>query len=76
MEPDVKPRRRGTAKKILAVAAVCVLAALGGVFAAVAPGLAGGPLESEAGSALRTSPGIASPVVPPVTFDAAPANAR
>ncbi|WAJ33982.1 hypothetical protein OUO20_02975 [Arthrobacter sp. FX8] len=39
MEPDVKPRRRGTAKKILAVAAVCVLAALGGVFAAVAPAL-------------------------------------
>ncbi|MBX7442774.1 MULTISPECIES: Ig-like domain-containing protein [unclassified Arthrobacter] len=74
MEPDVKPRRRGTVKKILAVAAVCVLAAVGGVFAAVAPGLAGGPVESEAGSALRTSPGIASPVVPPVRLDAAPAN--
>ncbi|NUP58870.1 MAG: L,D-transpeptidase family protein [Pseudarthrobacter sp.] len=74
MEPDVKPRRRGTVKKILAVAAVCVLAAVGGVFAAVAPGLAGGPVESEAVSALRTSPGIASPVVPPVTLDAAPAN--
>jgi lipoprotein-anchoring transpeptidase ErfK/SrfK len=74
MEPEVKPRRRGSVKKILAVAAVCVLAAVGGVFAAVAPGLAGGPLESEAASALRTSPGIASPVVPPVTLDAAPAN--
>ncbi|MGX5714542.1 Ig-like domain-containing protein [Arthrobacter sp. MAHUQ-56] len=74
MEPDVKPRRRGTVKKILAVAAVCVLAAVGGVFAAVAPGLAGGPVDSEAGSALRTSPGIASPVVPPVNLDAAPAN--
>ena len=74
MEPDVKPRRRGTAKKIVAVAAVCILAAMGGVFAAVAPGLAGGPLESEAGSALRTSRGIASPVVPPVKLDAAPVD--
>ncbi|MFP5311410.1 MAG: Ig-like domain-containing protein, partial [Actinomycetes bacterium] len=74
MEPDLKPHRRGTAKKVLAVTAVCVLAAVGGVFAAVAPGLANGTLDSEAGSALRTTPGIASPVVPPVAFDAAPAN--
>lgn len=74
MEPDTKPRRKGNVKKILVVATVCLLAAAGGVFAAVAPGLAGTPLESEAGSAARTSPGIAAPVITPVSVDAAPAN--
>ncbi|QNE13977.1 Ig-like domain-containing protein [Pseudarthrobacter sp. NBSH8] len=75
MEPVVKPRRRGTARKILLVAAVCVLAATGGVFAAVAPGFAGGGLESEASSAVRSAPGVASPVVAPVKVDVTPANA-
>ncbi|ALV40457.1 hypothetical protein AU252_04130 [Pseudarthrobacter sulfonivorans] len=74
MEPVVKPRRRGTAKKILLVAAVCVLAATGGVFA-VAPGFARGGLESEASSAVRSAPGVASPVVAPVKVDVTPANA-
>ena len=74
MEPDDKPRRAGTAKKILLVAMVCVLAAAGGAFAAVAPGLANAALESEAGSASRSAPGIASPVVAPVTLDVAPAD--
>lgn len=75
MEPVVKPRRRGTARKILLVAAVCVLAATGGVFAAVAPGFAGDGLESEASSAVRSAPGVASPVVAPVKVDVTPANA-
>jgi hypothetical protein len=44
MEPDHKPRRAGTGKKILLVAMVCVLAAAGGAFAAVAPGLANASL--------------------------------
>lgn len=74
MEPDDKPRRPGTAKKILLVAMVCVLAAAGGAFAAVAPGLANASLESEAGSAVRSAPGVASPVVAPVTLDVAPAD--
>ncbi|PTT66756.1 L,D-transpeptidase [Arthrobacter sp. HMWF013] len=74
MEPDLKPRRRGTAKKILVVAVLCVLAATGGVFAAVAPGFAGAGLESEAGSAVRSAPGVASPVVAPVKVDAVPAE--
>lgn len=74
MEPDVPSRRSRTLKKVLVVAAVCLLAAVGGVFAAVAPGMAGGTLESEARAAVRTSPGIASPVVAPVKLDAAPAN--
>lgn len=74
MEPEAQPRRPRTAKKILIVAVVCLLAAVGGVFAAVAPGLAGAALESEAGSAVRTSPGLAAPVVAPVKSDAAPAN--
>lgn len=74
MEPDVPSRRPRTLKKVLVVAVVCLLAAVGGVFAAVAPGMAGGTLESEAGAAVRTSPGIASPVVAPVKLDAAPAN--
>ena len=74
MEPEVQSRRPGNLKKILVVIAVCVLAAVGGVFAAVSPGIARGAIESEAGSAVRTSPGIASPVIAPVTFDAAPAN--
>ena len=73
MEPEA-PRRPRTLKKILIVTVVCLLAAAGGVFAAVAPGLAGGALESEAGSAVRSSPGIASPVIAPVKLDAAPAN--
>ncbi len=75
MEPVVRPRRRGTAKKILLVAAVCVLAATGGVFAAVAPGFARGGLESEASSAVRSAPGVASPVVAPVKVDVTPADA-
>ena len=74
MEPEDKPRRAGTAKKIFLVAMVCVLAAAGGAFAAVAPGLANAALESEAGSASRSAPGIASPVVAPVTLDVAPAD--
>lgn len=74
MEPDDKPRRAGTAKKIFLVAMVCVLAAAGGAFAAVAPGLANAALESEAGSASRSAPGIASPVVAQVTLDVAPAD--
>jgi lipoprotein-anchoring transpeptidase ErfK/SrfK len=73
MEPEA-PRRPRTVKKILIVTVVCLLAAAGGVFAAVAPGLAGGALESEAGSAVRSSPGIASPVIAPVKLDTAPAN--
>ncbi|MDE8667522.1 Ig-like domain-containing protein [Pseudarthrobacter sp. H3Y2-7] len=75
MEPEAKPRRMSTAKKILVVAAVCGLAATGGVFAAVAPGLARGALESEAASAVRSAPGLASPVVPPVKVDIIPAAA-
>ncbi|WP_320537834.1 L,D-transpeptidase [Pseudarthrobacter sp. IC2-21] len=75
MEPEAKPRRMSTAKKILVVAAVCGLAAAGGVFAAVAPGLARGALESEAASAVRSAPGLASPVVPPVKVDIIPAAA-
>ncbi|TLM86164.1 Ig-like domain-containing protein [Pseudarthrobacter sp. NamE5] len=74
MEPEVQSRRPGTLKKILVVVAVCVLAAVGGVFAAVAPGIARGAIESEAGSAVRTSPGIASPVIAPVKSEATPAN--
>ena len=74
MEPDVPSRRPQTLKKVLVVAVVCLLAAVDGVFAAVAPGLAGGTLESEARAAVRTSPGIAAPVVAPVKLDAAPAN--
>ncbi|MGO4188073.1 L,D-transpeptidase [Pseudarthrobacter sp. TAF60_1] len=75
MEPEAKPHRMSTAKKILVVATVCVLAAAGGVFAAVAPGLTRGALESEAASAVRSAPGVASPVVPPVKVDITPAAA-
>ena len=74
MEPEVPSRRPGRMKKVLVVAAVCLLAAAGGVFAAVAPDIARGAIESEASSAVRTSPGMAAPVVAPVTFDAAPAD--
>jgi lipoprotein-anchoring transpeptidase ErfK/SrfK len=74
MEPEVQPRRPRPVKKILIIAVVCLLAAAGGVFAAVAPGIAGAAIESEAGSAVRTSPGIASPVIAPVKSSAAPAK--
>jgi lipoprotein-anchoring transpeptidase ErfK/SrfK len=56
------------------VAVLCVLAATGGVFAAVAPGFAGAGLESEAGSAVRSAPGVASPVVAPVKLEVTPAG--
>ena len=74
MEPEVPSRRRGRMKKILVGAAVCLLAAVGGVFAAVAPDIARGAIESESSSSVRTSPGTAMPVVAPVTSEAAPAN--
>ena len=74
MEPEVPSRRPGRMKKILVVAAVCLLAAVGGVFAAVAPDIARGANESESSSSVRTSPGTAMPVVAPVTSEAAPAN--
>jgi lipoprotein-anchoring transpeptidase ErfK/SrfK len=74
MEPEVQSRRPGRVKKILVVVAVCLLAAVGGVFAAVAPGIARGAIESESGSAARTSPGTAAPVIAPVKFDAVPVN--
>ncbi|MEV7473367.1 Ig-like domain-containing protein [Pseudarthrobacter oxydans] len=74
MEPEFPSRRPGRMKKILVVAAVCLLAAVGGVFAAVAPDIARGAIESESSSPVRTSPGTAMPVVAPVTSEAAPAN--
>lgn len=74
MEPEVPSRRPGRMEKILVVAAVCLLAAVGGVFAAVAPDIARGAIESESSSSVRTSPGSAMPVVAPVTSEAAPAN--
>lgn len=67
-------RRTATLKKIMIIAAVCILAAAGGVFAAVAPGLAGPSLEPESVSAVRSSPGIATPVIPPVAAQAKPAD--
>ncbi|MDQ0679475.1 lipoprotein-anchoring transpeptidase ErfK/SrfK [Arthrobacter pascens] len=68
----LRPRRGGTVKKIALLAVVCILAAGGGVFAAVAPGFARGSMESEAGSAVRSAPGVASPVVAPVKLDVSP----
>jgi lipoprotein-anchoring transpeptidase ErfK/SrfK len=71
----LRPRRlRGTFKKVALLSAVCILAAGGGVFAAVAPGFARGSMESEAGSAVRSAPGVASPVVAPVKLDVSPAD--
>ncbi|MDQ0634864.1 lipoprotein-anchoring transpeptidase ErfK/SrfK [Arthrobacter pascens] len=72
--PGPAPRRRGTAKKIALLAAVCILAAGGGAFSAVAPGFARGSMESEAGSAVRSAPGVASPIVAPVKLDVSPAD--
>lgn len=74
MEHEVPSRRPGRMKKILVVAAVCLLAAVGGVFAAVAPDIARGAIESESSSSVRTSPGTAMPVIAPVASEAAPAN--
>ncbi|WP_427173949.1 L,D-transpeptidase [Arthrobacter sp. 92] len=68
-------KRWSTGRKLLLLAAVCVLAAGGGVFAAVAPGAAHASLASEAGSPERTTPGLAAPVVPPATLVVAPADA-
>lgn len=74
MTSDSKPRRSGTAGKIALIVAFCLLAAGGGVFAAVAPGFAGSGIESEAASAVRSEPGKAAPVVPPLKLEVLPEN--
>ncbi len=63
-----------TGRKVFLLGALCLLAAGGGVFAAVAPGAARAAFESEAGSAERTTPGLAAPVVAPVKLVASPAD--
>jgi hypothetical protein len=52
-----------TGRKAFLLGALCLLAAGGGVFAAVAPGAAHAAGETEAASAERTPPGLAAPVV-------------
>jgi lipoprotein-anchoring transpeptidase ErfK/SrfK len=63
-----------TGRKVFLLGALCLLAAGGGVFAAVAPGAARAAFDSEAGSAERTTPGLAAPVVAPVQLAASPAD--
>ncbi|HET8878903.1 MAG TPA: Ig-like domain-containing protein [Arthrobacter sp.] len=63
-----------TRRKAIVLAAVCVLAAGGGVFAAAGP-LAHPSFASEAGSPERSTQGLAFPVVPPVQLTAVPADA-
>lgn len=65
---------RTTTRKVLLLGALCLLAAGGGVFAAVAPGSGRAAFESEAGSAERSTPGLAAPVVAPVQLTASPAD--
>jgi len=61
-------------RKATVLAAVCALAAGGGVFAATGP-LAHPSFASEAASRERSAQGPAFPVVPPVQLTAAPADA-
>jgi len=63
-----------TRRKAIVLAAVCVLGAGGGVFAAAGP-LAHPSFASEASSPERSTPGLAYPVLPPVQLTAAPADA-
>jgi lipoprotein-anchoring transpeptidase ErfK/SrfK len=63
-----------TGRKIALVAAVCALAAGGGAFAAVGPGLPGASIASEASSPERTTPGLAVPVVAPAQLTVSPAD--
>ncbi|XAS67955.1 Ig-like domain-containing protein [Micrococcaceae bacterium Sec5.7] len=74
MKSVAAPHRRGNGRKIALLAAVCLLAAGGGVFAAVAPEFAHASLDSEAGSPVRSAPGLAEPVVAPVKLVALPAD--
>lgn len=63
-----------TRRKAFLLGVLCVLAAGGGVFAAVAPGAARTVFESEAGAAERSTPGLAAPVVAPVQLAVSPAD--
>lgn len=63
-----------TRRKAIVLAAVCVLGAGGGVFAAAGP-LAHPSFASEASLPERSTPGLAYPVLPPVQLTAAPADA-
>jgi lipoprotein-anchoring transpeptidase ErfK/SrfK len=68
------PKTWSTGRKIALLAAVGALAAGGGAFAAVAPGLAGASIASEASSPERTTPGLAVPVVAPAELTVSPAD--
>jgi len=67
-----KGNRKGW--KIGLIAAVCVAAVAGGVGAATAPTWAGSPVQSEALSPMRTTPGMAAPVVKPLELGVTPTD--
>lgn len=70
----IAPKSWSTGRKAAVLAAVCALAAGGGVFAAAGP-LAHASFASEAGSPERSTQGLAFPVVPPLQLAVAPADA-
>ncbi|MGG5171990.1 Ig-like domain-containing protein [Pseudarthrobacter sp. J1738] len=70
---DSTPRRR-SGKTIALLAAVCVLAAGGGTFAAVSAGSAHANVPSESAAPQRTTPGLAVPVVAPLQLLTTPTD--
>ena len=70
----IAPKSWSAGRKAAVLAAVCALAAGGGVFAAAGP-LAHPSFASESAAPERSTQGLAFPVVPPVQLTAAPADA-
>lgn len=71
-QPVSAPGRRGKLVKIAVIVTVVLAAAVGGAFAVVGP-LQASPVGSEAGSAVRSQPGTAFPVVQPAAAVTVPA---
>lgn len=66
--------RRNAGGKIAVLALVCAVAAGGGAFAAASPGQAQTAVSSEAGTPMRSTPGLALPVLAPADLTSTPAD--
>src|SRR5436305_734846 len=70
---DTAPVKRSRFRKVAWIVVVCLVAALSGTFAAVAPHAASAAIESEVSSGERSEAGAVLPVVKPATVVTSPA---
>lgn len=71
---DAGPTKRSRFRKVAWIVVVCLIAALSGTFAAVAPHAASAAIESEGSSGERSEAAAVLPVVKPATVVASPAS--